>query len=277
MRLSFNGKAIDLNHPRVMGILNITPDSFYAGSRFQSPDGILREVEKMMVYGASIIDLGAVSSRPGARGITPKEEIDRLCPAIATIRREIPSVFLSADTYHPAVAKAAIEEGADMINDIYGGRFHPEMFSFIASQNIPYLMMHMKGDPENMQRNPEYQDVVAEISYFFKRQIDKLRAQGATQYVIDPGFGFGKTLEHNYEILQRLEEFKETGCPLAVGVSRKSMIQKALGVSPEEALNGTTVLHVIALQKGAKILRVHDVKAAVEAIKLLELMNGING
>ncbi|MBL7138363.1 MAG: dihydropteroate synthase [Bacteroidales bacterium] len=274
MILSFNGKKLDLSIPRVMGILNLSPDSFFDGGRFSSIDAQLKRVEQMLEEGASIIDLGAVSTRPGAKEIGETGELDHLVPSLKAIRRHFPDCFLSVDTYHSSVARKAVDLGADLINDIYGGRFEDHMLNTIARLGIPYILMHMKGTPDTMQQQPEYQDVVAEIAYFFQQQTEKLREHGASQVLIDPGFGFGKTVGHNFEILYRLQEFESLGFPLVVGVSRKSMIQKTLGVNALESLNGSTVLHTIALLKGASILRVHDVKEAVQAVKLVKAYKG---
>ncbi|MFH0761065.1 MAG: dihydropteroate synthase [Bacteroidota bacterium] len=272
MILSCNGKQLDLSTPKVMGVLNLTPDSFFDGGRFSSIDTQLARVEQMLEEGASIVDLGAVSTRPGAWEIGESGELDRLLPSLKAIRNHFPQAFLSVDTYHPSVAEEAAGMGTDMINDIYGGRFAGGMPETIARLNIPYILMHMKRTPDTMQVNPEYQDVVAEISYFFQQQTVKLRELGFGKVLIDPGFGFGKTVDHNYEILRRLEEFQTLGYPVVVGLSRKSMIQKVLDVSAQEALNGSTVLHTIALLKGASILRVHDVKEAIQAITLVSAL-----
>jgi len=273
MTLSFNGKQLNLSSPRVMGILNLAPDSFFDGGKYHTLDARLKRVEKMLNDGASIIDLGAVSTRPGAKAICADEELERLIPAFRAIRTHFSDCFLSVDTFHPSVARKVVELGADMINDIYGGRFHEEMLNTIAGLGVPYILMHMKGTPATMQQNPVYQDVVAEIAYFFQQQTGKLRELKAGQVLIDPGFGFGKTVDHNFEILSRLREFENLGHPLVVGLSRKSMIQQAIGINVLEALNGSTVLHTIALLNGATILRVHDVKEAVQAVKLVSLVN----
>ncbi|MFH1296448.1 MAG: dihydropteroate synthase [Bacteroidota bacterium] len=274
MILFFNGKKLDLSTPRVMGILNLTSDSFFDGGRYTSIDAQLRRVERMLEEGASIIDIGAVSTRPASEEIGESGELNRLVPSLKAIRHHFPACFLSIDTYHSLVARKAADLGADMINDIYGGRFDNDMLNTIARLGIPYILMHMKGTPDTMQQNPEYQDVVAEIAYFFQQQTEKLRGLGASQVLIDPGFGFGKTVGHNFEIMYRLREFACLGYPLVVGLSRKSMIQKTLNVNALEALNGSTVLHTIALLNGANILRVHDVKEAVEAVKLVEAYKG---
>lgn len=271
-----NGKNLDLSSPKVMGILNLTPDSFFDGGKHSSIDIQLKRVEQMLEEGASIIDLGAVSTRPGALKVSESEEMDRLFPSLESIRHYFPDVFLSIDTYHASVAEEAVKLGADMINDIYGGRYDEGMLETIARLNVPYIMMHMKGKPETMQHNPHYKDVIAEIAYFFQQQISKLRKMDFGQGLIDPGFGFGKTIDHNFEILRRLPEFQTLGCPVVIGLSRKSMIQKSLSVTVDEAGNGTTVLHTIALLKGAGILRTHDIKEAVQAINLVEIVSGGN-
>ncbi|MBE0648614.1 MAG: dihydropteroate synthase [Bacteroidales bacterium] len=274
MVLAFNGKQLDISSPKVMGILNITPDSFFDPGHYSSIDLQLRRVEQMLDEGAEIIDIGAVSTRPGAEKIPASEEVARLIPSLIAVRQKFPECFLSVDTFQPVVVREAVAHGADMINDIFGGRFAGDMMETIAGLNVPYILMHMKGVPGTMQVDPQYQDVVAEVAYFFHQQTEKLRALGASQTMIDPGFGFGKTAAHNFELLDRLQEFKNLGFPIVVGFSRKSMIQKTLGVPVDDALNGTTVLNTIALQKGASILRVHDVKEAVEAVKLVAAVGG---
>jgi len=255
-----------------MGIMNLTPDSFYDGGKFSGIDNTLAKVEQMLLEGASVIDLGAVSTRPGAAEVSQTEEMERLLPSLRAIRIRFPGCILSVDTFRPVVASAAVSYGADMINDIYGGRYEEDMFSTIASLNVPYVMMHMKGHPQNMQENPSYSDVVAEINYFFEQQTAKCRMSGVQQIIVDPGFGFGKTDDHNYLLLSGLDEFKSLGYPVMVGLSRKSMINRILKTGPEDALNGTTILNTIALLKGADILRVHDVKEAIQAIRLVGML-----
>lgn len=255
-----------------MGILNLTPDSFYDGGKFLSIDKQLAQVEQMLLEGASIIDLGAVSTRPGAGEVCQTGELERLLPSLRAIRIRFPECILSVDTFRPLVARAAVNYGAGMINDIYGGRYEEGMFDTIATLNVPYIMMHMKGNPGNMQENPTYSDVVAEIVYFFEQQTSKARLNGLQQIILDPGFGFGKTDVHNYRLLSHLDDFKSLGYPVMVGLSRKSMINRILKTKPREALNGTTVLNTIALIKGADILRVHDVKEAIQAIKLVGML-----
>jgi dihydropteroate synthase len=263
---------LDISTPVVMGILNITPDSFYDGSKFVTLDAQLHRVEKMLADGASIIDIGAVSTRPGAMEVDEQEEIRRLIPAVRAIMETFPECILSCDTFHPVVARAAVDNGARMINDIYGGRFGKGMLETVGSLNVPYILMHMKGTPLTMQDNPVYSDVVAEISYFFEKQLDQCRANGIRQVILDPGFGFGKTLGQNFMLLEHLDELHAPGLPLLVGLSRKSLITKYLNINASEALNGTTVLNTIALLKGAKILRAHDVKEAREAIRLVKML-----
>ena len=254
-----------------MGILNVTPDSFYDGGAYPTVDDQLKRAEKILAEGAIVIDIGAISTRPGAAEVNQNEELERLLPAIKAIRRHFPGCFISVDTFRPLVARIMADHGADFINDIYGGRFDQEMIATVAGLKIPYILMHMKGRPGTMQDNPVYTDVVAEITYFFEQQIAHCREAGVKQVIIDPGFGFGKTVEHNFTLLSRLDTFRSLGTPILAGLSRKSMIHKTLHIKPEEALNGTIVLNTIALLKGADILRVHDVKAAVEAITLVEM------
>jgi dihydropteroate synthase len=251
-----------------MGILNVTPDSFFDGGRHTVLLDHLRHVEIMITNGAAIIDIGAVSTRPGAAEVSQEEEALRLIPVLVAIRKAFPGQYLSVDTYRPEIAKVAIDEGADMINDIYGGRFDEEMYRVIAANNVDYVMMHMQGTPATMQGDPQYTDVTGEVIHFFRQQLAKFTVAGSTVY-LDPGFGFGKNVEHNFRLLDELGRIKSLGHPLVVGLSRKSMINKVLGIQPGHALNGTTVLNTIALLNGADILRVHDVKEAAEAILLV--------
>lgn len=264
--------VLDISSPVVMGILNLTPDSFYDGGKYITVEIQLKQVEKMLIEGASIIDLGAVSTRPGAIGVDESTEIERLLPSIKSIAKHFPGCIISVDTYRQNVARVAVEHGASMINDIYGGRFDKGMLETVASLHVPYIMMHMKGTPANMQDNPVYSDVVAEVVFFFEKQLQQCHNKGVRQVIIDPGFGFGKTLEQNFELLTHLEEFRSLGIPILAGVSRKSMINKTLKIHASEALNGTSVLNTIALLKGADILRVHDVKEAIEAIRLVKML-----
>lgn len=271
--INVNGKLMDLSQPQVMGILNVTPDSFYAGSRGVAERDIIERLRQMTDEGASIIDIGAYSSRPDADDVSTEEEMARLRHALNLVRQHQPDAVVSVDTFRADVARMCVEEyGVAMVNDISAGEMDDEMFPTIARLGVPYIAMHMKGTPQTMQINPQYEHFLKEIFYFFSEKVQKLRDLGVKDIIIDPGFGFGKTLEHNYELMNHLEEFKLFGLPLLVGISRKSMIYKLLGTTPEEALNGTTVLNTIALQKGAHILRVHDVKAAVEAVKIVEKM-----
>ena len=269
--LKCGSKTIDLSKPLIMGILNLTPDSFYDGGKYNSEKEILQQTEKMINEGAAIIDIGAVSTRPGAEDISEKEEIKKLTPVVKSLKNHFPSLTLSVDTYRSTIAENMINLGADIINDISGGCFDDKMFDVIAKYNVPYILMHIKGTPKNMQKNPVYTDVVKEIKDFFVTQLSQIKKiKGNTHnIVLDPGFGFGKTLEHNYQILNNLGDFKTLGQPILVGVSRKSMINKLLNTTPAKALNGTTVLNTISLLSGANILRVHDVKEAVETVKIV--------
>ena len=269
-------EVLSVNNPIVMGILNITPDSFYDGGTLKTDTDILFRVEKMLSEGAAIIDIGAISTRPGANEVSESEELNRLTPVIDLISKKIPGTILSIDTYRSNIAKRAIETGAHIINDISGGNLDPKMFETIATLKVPYIMMHMQGTPATMQQNPQYTDVVEDILDFFKVQIIKLKSLGVTDnIVLDPGFGFGKTVEHNFQILKSLQRFSETGFPVLAGLSRKSMVNKVIGTMPENALNGTTALNVLALLNGASILRVHDVKEAVQAIKLVNFYKSV--
>jgi len=269
--INTGGTLLDLSVPKVMGILNITPDSFYSGSRFKTDTEIINAALMMIEEGAAILDIGGYSSRPGALDISAREEGERVIRAIKIIRKELPAAIISIDTFRSEIAKEAVESsGANMINDISGGEADDQMFDTAALLNVPYILMHMKGTPQTMQTNPVYEDVVAEILKWFSHKIVRLRSSGLKDIIIDPGFGFGKTAEHNFELLRRLGDFSVTGLPLLAGLSRKGMIWRTLDISPSEALNGTTALNAIALQNGADILRVHDVKAAVETIKLME-------
>lgn len=273
--MNLRGKLVELRRPWVMGILNVTPDSFYTDSRtpMAEPERIAQRVRQMLAEGADIIDVGAYSSRPGADDISPLEEMRRLEVALSTVREVAPEVYVSVDTFRSEVARQCVEHfGVDLINDISGGVLDRAMPKVVARLGVPYIIMHMKGNPETMQTAPEYQDVVAEVLEFLARQQQRFFDAGGKDVIIDPGFGFGKTLLHNYRLMDRLQDFHELHAPLLVGVSRKSMIYKLLETTPQEALNGTTVLHTIAMMKGAHFLRVHDVQAAVEARTLVETM-----
>jgi len=263
------GKFPDLHTPIVMGILNITPDSFYDGGRYQAEQHYAIRTEKMITDGAAIIDIGGASSRPGAKEIGAEDEWQRIHPVIQYIRSAHPDICISVDTFHAIVAEKCLEAGADMINDISGGTFDQNMAKVIGNHKAPYVMMHIQGKPGNMQKNPKYEDVVEDIAAFFESQINNFLKYGASQLILDPGFGFGKTIKHNYTLLNRLDRFSAFGYPVMAGLSRKSMINKVLDINPEDAINGTTVLNTIALLKGANILRVHDVREAVETIKLV--------
>ena len=273
--MNLRGKLVELRRPWVMGILNVTPDSFYADSRtpMAESERIAQRVRQMLAEGADISDVGAYSSRPGADDISPLEEMRRLEVALTTVREVAPEVYVSVDTFRSEVARQCVEHfGVDLINDISGGVLDRAMPKVVARLGVPYIIMHMKGNPETMQMAPEYQDVVAEVLEFLARQQQRFFDAGGKDVIIDPGFGFGKTLLHNYRLMDRLQDFHELHAPLLVGVSRKSMIYKLLETTPQEALNGTTVLHTIAMMKGAHFLRVHDVQAAVEARTLVETM-----
>lgn len=263
--LNIRGRLLSLTEPRIMGILNITPDSFYAESRTEHEESIVNRLHQLMDEGADMIDIGAYSSRPGAAVVSEEEETDRLLRGLRLVRRDYPDVPVSVDTFRSHVARVAVEEGADIVNDISGGEMDRNMFHTVARLGCPYILMHMQGQPENMQDAPHYDDVRREVMFYLAERIDRLRQMGGKDIIADPGFGFGKSLEHNYTLLHHLEDFAELDVPLLVGVSRKSMVYKLVGGTPQTSLNGTTALHTIALMKGAHILRVHDVKAAVEA------------
>ncbi len=267
------GKVLNLVKPVVMGIINLTPDSFFDGGTLSSQEEILQRADKYISEGAAILDLGAVSTRPGAADVSEDEELRRLLPTLKLLRNTFPEIFISVDTYRSAVALAAAEEGADIINDISGGTFDKEMFKVVAKTKLPYILMHIQGAPQNMQQNPKYKNVSKEVFDFLKSQIKKAKAAGIKQIITDVGFGFGKTVEHNFTLLRELKKFEKLNCPILVGLSRKSMVNKILDIKSADALNGTTVLHTLALQNGANILRVHDVKEAVEVIKLVEAIS----
>jgi dihydropteroate synthase len=267
--LNCGGKLLDLSTPRIMGILNITPDSFYDGGRYVDEGQIARRVDELISEGADIIDIGGYSSRPGASDVTAPEEMKRISKALEYIRKQYPEAIVSVDTFRSEIAKTAIEKfKADIINDITAGLADPLMFETAAAFKVPYIMMHMKGTPATMQINPEYDDLLNEIIGFFRDRISKALASGINDIIIDPGFGFGKTIEHNYQLLRNLQLFSVFGLPVMAGFSRKSMIYKYLCISPEDSLNGTTVLNTLALLNGANLLRVHDVKEAKETIAL---------
>lgn len=268
--LNVKGKLVDLALPRVMGILNMTPDSFYNNSRVNGIDDALRRTEGFLNEGATFIDIGAYSSRPGAAEVSPEEELKRLVPVITAITKKLPEALLSIDTFRAGVARETIEAGAHIINDISAGGMDEAMFETIADLQVPYIMMHMKGTPQTMQKQAAYEYLTLEVIDYFSARIAELKKLGVHDVIIDPGFGFAKTLEHNYELMARLQDFQVFGLPILAGISRKSMIHKLLGITAEQALNGTTVLNTIALLKGASILRVHDVREAAECIALIE-------
>lgn len=264
---------MDLSKPQVMGILNVTPDSFFSGSRKQTEEEIITRVHQIIDEGASIIDIGAYSSRPNAENISSEEELKRLRTGLEIINKQYPDAIVSVDTFRADVAAVCVEEyGVAIINDISAGEMDRRMFETVARLKVPYIMMHMQGTPQSMQQQPYYENLIKEVFLYFAKKVDQLHSLGVKDIILDPGFGFGKTLEHNYELLNYLEDFRIFELPLLVGVSRKSMIYRLLGTTPEEALNGTTVLDTIALIKGADILRVHDVKEAVEAVKIVGKM-----
>ena len=274
--INVNGHLMDLDYPRVMGILNVTPDSFYSGSRKQSEEEIIERVQQIQNEGGSIIDLGAYSSRPNADHISTDEEMNRLRKALKVINQHFPNAILSVDTFRADVAKMCVEEyGVAIINDIAAGMMDENMFATVAQLGVPYIMMHMQGTPQDMQKDPHYDNIVKEILYYFSEKVQKLRDLGAKDLILDPGFGFGKTVAHNYELMEHMEEFSIFELPILVGISRKSMIYKLLGGGPEDALNGTAVLDTVSLMKGANILRVHDVKEAVEAVKIYAALKGL--
>ena len=268
--INAGGNLIDLRIPKVMGIMNITPDSFYRGSRYSTDKEIITAAGKMVEDGAAILDVGGYSSRPGARDISKEEERSRVIRTIKLIRGEFPDAVISVDTFRSDIAlEAVLEAGAHIINDISGGDADNYMFSVVGRLNVPYIMMHMKGDPATMQNNPVYDDIVADILKYFAERIFRLRSAGVKDIIIDPGFGFGKTIDHNFELMSRLDDLSIAGLPLMAGISRKSMIWKSLDITADEALNGTTAMHAVALLKGADILRVHDVKEAIQAVRLV--------
>lgn len=269
--LQSKGRLLDLSKPVVMGILNATPDSFYNKGRESSLDDLLRNAEKMLSEGAAVLDIGGATTKQGSEWINADEELGRILPVIKEIHKRFPDAWLSCDTYNSKVAAAVVCEGVSIINDVSGGRFDEAMLETVTKLKVPYIAMHIQGTPKTMQQNPMYEDVVHEVREELRKICDACNAAGIVDVLLDPGFGFGKTVEHNFELLNGLHTFRMLGKPILVGISRKSMICKTLNVSPEHALNGTTALHMIALQQGANILRAHDVKAAVEVVKLWEM------
>ncbi len=274
MTINCNGRLIDLNEPKIMGILNTTPNSFYDGGSNQSINLILEKVEKHISEGADILDIGGYSTKPGAENVSEQEEIDRTAPVIQKIIEQYPEMIISVDTFRAYVAREAVKAGASIINDVSGWELDNNMFDAIKELNVPYILMHMKGTPQTMQNNPTYEDVTLEVNKYFSKKIAQLKEAKVNDIILDPGFGFAKTLEHNYELFSKMEALGFGEFPLLVGISRKSMIYKFFETSPQEALNGTSVLNMVALQKGAKILRVHDVKEAKETLKIFNALQG---
>ena len=272
--LNCRGKLLVTDRPLVMGVINITPDSFYKESRRMLPEDTLAQAQQMIAEGADIIDIGGQSSRPGSERITAKEEAERVIPVVETIMQRLPGTVLSVDTYYAAVAEKAVAAGASIINDISSGDMDPDMISTVAALQVPYICMHMQGTPGTMQQHPQYDDVVKEVLDYLIRKVKACTDAGMKDIIVDPGFGFGKNATHNFRLLHDLSLLKITGKPILAGLSRKSTISKILGVSPEDTLNGTIVLNTIALMNGASMLRVHDVKAARETVKLYVLVNG---
>ncbi|MCV9931766.1 dihydropteroate synthase [Flavobacterium sp. LS1R47] len=268
MLINCKGQLIDLSVPKVMGILNVTPNSFFDGGKYDSDEAIVAQVGKMLADGATFIDLGAYSSKPSAEFVSEEEELNRIVPAVKLILNHFPDALLSIDTFRSEVAKGCIESGAAIINDISGGNLDDKMFEVIAKYNVPYILMHMRGTPQTMQSLTDYDDLVKDMLFYFSEKVAQARNLGINDIILDPGFGFSKTLDQNYEVLEKMELFNLLELPVLAGFSRKSMIYKELNTSQQEALNGTTVLNTISLTKGAKILRVHDVKEAVECVTL---------
>jgi dihydropteroate synthase len=271
--INFKVNNLKLDEPIVMGILNVTPDSFFDGRKDLTEEDIVRKVNAMEYDGAKIIDIGGYSTRPGAEQVSEDEEIKRVLPIVQLIRSNFKGIEISVDTFRSSVANKCVEAGATIINDVSGGTLDSKMFSCIADLKVPYVLMHIQGTPQKMQNNPTYSNVVEEVKSYFDEKINQLTQLGINDIILDPGFGFGKTVEHNYELLNNLDAFKAFGLPIMSGVSRKSMINKVLDTTPEEALNGTTVLNTIALTKGTNILRVHDVREAKECVKLIKKLN----
>lgn len=270
MYINCKGRLIDLDTPKVMGILNLTPDSFYDGGRNTSSEEYLSKTETMLEEGATFIDVGAYSSRPGAAYISEEEELQRLLPVVEVLVEKFPDILLSIDTFRSEVAKRAVEAGAAIVNDISAGNLDPNMMKTVATLQVPYIMMHMRGTPQTMKDLNEYEDLVQDVLFYFSEKISLARDLGINDLIIDPGFGFSKNIAQNFELLNKLELFQNLKLPLLAGLSRKSLIYKTFNTTPDEALNGTTVLNTVSLMKGASILRVHDVKEAVESVKLLE-------
>jgi dihydropteroate synthase len=272
MTINCKGTLVDLSSPKVMGVLNITPDSFFDGGKYQDKTAILSQAEKILTEGATFIDVGAYSSRPGAAHVSEEEELKRIVPAVELILKEFPKTFLSIDTFRSKVAKETVDAGAALINDISGGNLDAEMFETIAKLQVPYILMHMQGTPQTMQNNPRYENVTTDLIKFFSEKIYDLKQLKVNDIILDVGFGFGKTMEHNYQLLRDLQLLQNLKVPVLAGVSRKSMLYKLLDITPQEALNATTSANTIALMNGANILRVHDVKEAVECVKIVGML-----
>ncbi|MEZ2415051.1 dihydropteroate synthase [Muriicola sp. E247] len=273
MTLNCKGTLIDLTKPRVMGVLNLTPDSFYDGGRYKEEKSILLQTEKMLREGATFIDVGAYSSRPGTEDIAVKEELNRILPVVKLLIQNFPEILISTDTFRSEVARQCLQEGAALVNDISAGKLDPHMMETVAEARVPYIMMHMQGTPQTMKEKNTYKDLLEDIRFYFSERIAKARTMGIHDIVIDPGFGFAKNISQNFDLLRKFSLLKTFGVPVLAGLSRKSMIYKILGVSPDHALNGTTALNMIALQGGANLLRVHDVKEAMECISLYNQLN----
>ena len=271
--INCKGSLLLLEKPAIMGVLNLTPDSFFDGGKYADLQSVLRQAEKMIQEGAAILDVGGVSTRPGAALPNLGTELSRVIPVVEALASRFPETILSIDTFRAAVARAAVEAGAGMVNDISAGKLDPDLYATVAELQVPYVLMHMQNTPATMQINPEYEDVVLEVTDFFIREIGVLRSLGIKDIILDPGFGFGKLPEHNFRLLQMLDSFAFLELPLLAGLSRKSMVYKTLGITPGEALNGTTALNMVALQRGARLLRVHDVKEARETIALFEQLD----
>lgn len=271
--INCKGSLLLLEKPAIMGVLNLTPDSFFDGGKYADLQSVLRQAEKMIQDGAAILDVGGVSTRPGAELPNLATELSRVIPVVEALASRFPETILSIDTFRAAVARAAVEAGAGMVNDISAGKLDPDLYATVAELQVPYVLMHMQNTPATMQINPEYEDVVLEVTDFFIREIGVLRSLGVKDIILDPGFGFGKLPEHNFRLLQMLDSFAFLEFPLLAGLSRKSMVYKTLGITPREALNGTTALNMVALQRGARLLRVHDVKEARETIALFEQLD----
>ncbi len=272
MTINCKGELVDLSVPKVMGILNLTPDSFYDGGKYKDESAVLKKVEQMLNDGATFIDMGAYSSRPGAEHVSEDEEMKRMLPLLELTLKNFPETLVSIDTFRSKLAAACLERGAAMINDISAGNLDPEMFDMISRYQVPYIMMHLKGTPQSMQKEAQYDDLIKDLMFYFSEKTQKAKSKKVNDIIIDPGFGFAKTTSQNYSLLNALNLFQTFGCPLLIGLSRKSMVYKVLQLSPKEALNGTTALHTIALLKGVNILRVHDVKEAMECVTLVEAL-----